>query len=131
MKNEETKSVTANQVEKGDTQSASISVPTTITANQYEKGDTQSATISVVVTITANQYEEGDTQSASITVEQAVKIESSIPPDAKKAVKKFIEDQISQLNEAVGDFIIGIPDELVQYVEAMLRIIGQLTGWGQ
>ena len=99
-----------------------------ITANQIEEGDTQSASIVVPVTITANQYEIGDTQSASITVEQAVEIESRIPPDAKQAVKDFIEEQIHQINETVGEFTFNIPEELGRYMEIILEIIQKIIG---
>ena len=104
--------------------------PRNITANQIEEGDTHSASIMVPVTITANQVEIGDTQTAKITVDQAVEIESSIPPDAKKAVKDFIEEQINQLSEAVNDFTINIPEELIQYMDVILEIIQKITGWG-
>ena len=103
--------------------------PRSINVNQFKKGDTQSASIMVPVTITANQFEKGDTQIASISVSDAVELESGIPPDAKQAVKDFIEDQISKLDEAVGEFILNIPDELVQYLETILEIISKLTGW--
>ena len=103
--------------------------PRSITANQFEKGETQSASIGVPVTITANQIEKGDTQAAFISVEEAVKLKSEIPRDAREAVKDFIEELISQLSDAVGEFIVKIPDELIQYTEAIMDIICKSTGW--
>ena len=104
--------------------------PRNITANQLEEGDTQTASFMVPVTITANQVEMGDTQSASITVRDAVELESKIPADAKQAIRDFIEDQIEQLNEATGEFILNIPEQLVQFSDVILEIITKLTGWG-
>lgn len=104
--------------------------PRTITANQVEEGDTQVATVMVPVTISANQLEKGDSQAAYITVEQAVEIESRIPPDAKQAVTDFIKEQISQFDEALGEFIINFPDHLTPFIEAILDIVKLVTGWG-
>jgi hypothetical protein len=59
--------ITANQTEDGDTQSANIAPIITMTANQVEEGDTQSASIlNDDANITANQTEEGDSQTAAI-----------------------------------------------------------------
>lgn len=55
-----------------------------------------------LVSLAANQFEEGDTTSAHISVvevEEAVKLESSIPPDARRAVKDFIVEKLEELRE--------------------------------
>lgn len=60
-------SITADQDEAGDTQSASLEVLASLSADQAETGDTTAASIDVVVQISANQSESGDTQAASLT----------------------------------------------------------------
>jgi len=58
--------VTVNQAETGDSQTAVIQVPVQISAAQAELGDAQISNIQAVVNISANQVEEGDAQTASI-----------------------------------------------------------------
>lgn len=62
------RTITANQVEDGDTTSASIQVLSQISANQIEDGDITAASLESLIQITANQIEDGDSQVAALSV---------------------------------------------------------------
>ncbi len=69
---------------------------------------------SMDINITAHQIDDEDTQSGSIIVGDLVEAESKISPDVKQAVNDFIEQQMHRLNDVIGEFVINIPEELIQ-----------------
>lgn len=78
--------ITADQDEAGDSQSASISALVQISANQSESGDTQAAAISPIIQISVSQAEAGDTQAASISVVAEANISASQSEDGDTQV---------------------------------------------
>jgi len=95
-------SITANQTEAGDTQSATVQAPAIITANQSEAGDTQAAAIQHIASITANQVEAGDTTAAAIVGLIAITASQAEDGDATVAALKSIV-QVSAAQTEAGD----------------------------
>lgn len=96
--------ITANQTEAGDTQTAALTVPAQINASQSEAGDAQSADINAIAQISTNQQEDGDTQTASIVgvVQSNITANQSEAGDGQSAALSNII-QISATQNEDGD----------------------------
>jgi len=57
-------------------------------------------------------------------INQALEVSSSIPPDAKAAVRNFIQEKWSEIIECIGDLSkINIPPELIEHLDGILEVI--------
>ena len=56
-------------------------------------------------------------------IAEAVELETRIPPDAKMAVKDYIESVLRDAGEIVENIIGNIPQELSEYSEVIIEII--------
>lgn len=74
------------------------------------------------------QISGNDAVLTSTQIEQAVKAESRIPSDTKKAVIDYLKDAIQNTAENVTDIVLNLPNELSKYAEVIVDILRVLLG---
>ena len=70
----------------------------------------------------------GEVEFTVSKITDAVDIESSIPPDAKKAVKDYLIEVLKNIAESTQEIVLNIPSELSQYSDVILELIKSILG---
>ena len=87
----------------------------------------KTGSIDVQATLGEIKFEEPSVTVTVGQIENAVEAISSIPVDAKKAVKDFLSQVFENIADGVGNF--EIPSELVGYSQEIIEIIQTLVNY--
>ena len=64
--------------------------------------------------------------SAELTVHEAVEAVSTIPPDAKRAVRDWITENLELLRQAAQDMLERLPENIMEYADQIQQILSSL-----